>query len=392
MEEEKNQVSYGCGRNDAMFIMKQAKKTIHTQKVAIVHDSFLYQGGAERVLAELLRLFPQADVYIPLIAPQYLRVLRKNHRVFTSPLNLFPVPEKYASFLKPFVLLYWRLIDTRNYDLVISSSHSFSSKSVRTHAPTVHISYIHTPPKYLYAEKNEMHWIQSPFFQKIFRPFFTFLRKLDRVAAQRIDLLVANSHTTQRRIRQYYGLSSTVIYPPVALPKTKIAQKKPQHYLFHSRLVQQKGGELVVRAFNELKKPLVIVGTGSEEKKLKNLAQKHKNISFAGFVSDAKLEKIYAHTKALVLAAQDEDFGLVAVEAMARGVPVIALRSGGFAESVVQGKTGLLFDEYSLESLTQAVKDFEGRKWSPIACVQRAEKFSAPEFERKFMKLVHQSL
>ncbi|HCR80995.1 MAG: glycosyl transferase group 1 [Candidatus Pacebacteria bacterium GW2011_GWA1_46_10] len=376
--------------------MRQAKLSKQHQlkkmSVAIVHDSYLYQGGAERVLLSLLTLFPQADVYIPLIRKPYLKKLRQKHRVFTSIFNLVVWPEKYVSFIKPFILWYWRQLNLSQYNLVISSSHSFSAKSVKTQQPTLHIAYIHTPPRYLYQEFNEMSWLKKPLFKWLFAGFLTALRKIDYQAAQRPDILITNSKTTQQRIAKYYQRASQVIYPPVILPKNKTVKRtvSPKYYLFHSRLVKQKGAELVIRAFNQLKKPLVVVGEGSEKKRLQKLAQSH--IIFKGFLTDKNISKIYKDTKALVYGAVEEDFGLVPVEAMSYGVPVIAYASGGVRETVSHGKTGLLFNKYSLKSLTRAVKTFEQKSWSTIACTKQAQRFSENIFRQQFLTTINRQL
>jgi glycosyltransferase involved in cell wall biosynthesis len=384
--------------------MKQAESAKQTQlagskqradlkklRLAVVHDSYLYSGGAERVLESILQIFPQAEIYIPLIKKPYLKKLSQAYLVHTSLFNLIPLPTKYASFLKPLILVYWSQINLDRFDLVISSSHSFSAKSVKTKPPTLHLSYIHTPPRYLYREFNEMSWLKKPFFKLLFSWPLSYLRKKDWQAAQRVDQLIANSKTTQARIKKYYGRTSQVIYPPIKLPGSSVGQvTKPKHYLFHSRLVKQKGVLLVIEAFNKLGKPLLVVGTGPEEKRLKKMA--NQNIAFLGFVPDHKLARLYAQTKALVYAAIDEDFGLVPAEAMSYGVPVVAFDSGGIKETVVDGKTGLLFDRFSIKSLLEAVEEFERKNWSSKACRQQAKQFSAERFERQLLNLVQTQL
>jgi glycosyltransferase involved in cell wall biosynthesis len=313
---------------------KLPARRLKNLSVAVVHDSFIYLGGAERVLESMLELFPQADVYIPLISRPYLQKLQTRHRVFTSALNHIRPPEKYLSWLKPLVLMYWADLNLNKYDLVLSSSHSFSAKSVKVGQPTVHLSYIHTPPRYLYSEFNEMSWLKKAPFKWLSAGVLAWLRRQDVRTARRVNVLIANSKTTQARIKKYYQRQSLVIYPPVQLPSFMPPRStKPSYYLFHSRLVKQKGAELVISTFNQLGKPLMVVGTGPEEKRLKSIATK--NITFLGFVPDNQLAKLYAKTKALIYTSIDEDFGLVPVEAMAHGVPVIAFNSGGVRETVL---------------------------------------------------------
>lgn len=387
------------------MIMRQDKKALQSQltkkqpstklkslKVAIVHDSYFYLGGAERVLNSILQLFPQAEIYIPLIKDSYRLKLAERHRVYTSFLNAILLPEKLTSILKPLVIFYWEKLNLNTYDLVISSSHSFSSKSVRPGKNTLYIAYLHTTPRYLYSEFNEMNWLKKPLYQKILARLLNYLRTKDFQAAQRPEILIANSKTTQARIKKYYRRSSQVIYPPVKLPQKipTLPATKTKYYVFHSRLVKQKGGELIIRTFNKLKKPLIVVGTGPEEKKLRQLAGKH--ISFRGFIPEHKMTGIYAKAKALIFAAIEEDFGLIPVEAMSHGVPVIGYDSGGVRETVVNHKTGLLFHDYSLESLGRAVNSFEKRNWSANACRKQASKFAENKFQRKFLKIIHTQL
>lgn len=379
--------------------MRQAKKTRQSQfsrspaqlRVAIAHDSYLYEGGAERVLWQLLKLFPQADVFVALTKPRFQARLEQRHRVASSPFSVAWLPERWASALKLLVRWWWRSLNFSEYDLVISSSHSFSAKAVRAGVGIRHISYIHTPPRFLYNEFNEMSWLRWSVARWLLSGVLRRWRAADFHDAQGPDILIANSLTTQKRIQKYYQRSSVVIFPPVTAEGRGVSVTNKRHYfLFHSRLVKQKGVELVIKTFNKLKLPLVIVGDGAEKKRLERMAGR--NIKFLGFVPDKQLTQIYSRAKALVFAAQDEDFGLVPVEAMARGVPIIAFRSGGVTETVLPGKTGLLFDEYSLESLEEALRQFEKIKWSKTALQKHAARFSAQRFDQQFLKIVTQHM
>jgi len=358
------------------------------KKIAIVHDCYLHEGGAERVLQALLTIFPKADVYIPLITQKFATQLKKTHRLFVSSFNYSFFHNNLASLAKPFITYYFEHLNLKSYDLVISSSHSFSSKSVKIHKTTKHISYIHTPPRYLYKEYNEMNWIKNFPWNVLSWPLLQYLRKKDLEAAKRPDVLIANSKEVQARIKKYYHRQSLVIYPPVDLPTKKILVNKFQggHYLFHSRLVKQKGAELAIRTFNQLNLPLVIVGTGEQESYLKKIAGT--NIKFSGFISDKKLKQVYAHAKALIYCAIDEDFGLVPVEALARSAPVIAYNSGGVKETMIDGTTGVLFDEYSVQSLSQAVMVFNNSKFQSKMLQKQARKFSMLVFANKIKSLV----
>lgn len=364
-----------------------------TQKVAVVHDTFLHLGGAERVLLSLLKLFPDADLYVSLVSKKFVNTINKdrnNNKIQVSVYNHLAVSEKYASLLKPFIFWYWEHLDLSDYDLVISSSHSFSSKSVITKPKTLHISYVHTPPKYLYGEYNEMQFINRGAIKLLLYPLMSYLKSLDYRGAQRPDVIIANSKTVQKRIKRYYGRKSIIIYPPVNIPKLVKPKKNKEYYLFFSRLVKQKGAELAIKAFNALGKTLVIVGEGPEEARLKRVAED--NISFRGLIPDKHMRRIYSAAKALIYCSIDEDFGMVPVEAMAFGVPVIAYNSGGVSGTVVEGKTGLMFDNYSTDGLQRAVIKFERMEFSLRELKKHARKFSEEQFNKKFLKLVNISL
>ena len=364
-----------------------------SEKIAIIHDSFFHIGGAEQVLLTLVKMFPKADIYIPLLSRGGYREIKKHKakgKINRSLLSYLPLPEKYSSFLKPFVFLYWKCIDLSRYDLVISSSHSFSSKSVITGPQTLHISYIHTPPRYLYDEYNEMQFMNKGIIKILIAPLMTYLRKLDYIDAQRPDILVANSKNVQKRIEKYYKRKSIVIYPPVKLPKSENKTTSKNYYLFFSSLVKQKGAELAVKTFNSLKKPLVVVGTGPRKTYLKKLAKD--NIKFKGFIPERDKGKIYAGAKALVYCSIEEDFGMVPVEAMAHGVPVIAYKSGGVSETIVDGKTGLLFNKHSIEDLQRVIAKFEGMKFSSSACKNQAKQFSEKIFIKSLLNLIRENI
>ncbi len=352
-------------------------------RVAIIHDHFLYLGGAERVLFALLKMYPSADVYMAFATPQNVEYIKKltSGKIFTSPFNKISLGGKIADWYKPLLYLWWENLDLSSYDLVISSSHSFSSKSVVTKLPTFHISYIHTPPRYLYNEYNETSWTHHPIAQALLSPLFSWVRHKDYAAAQRPNALIANSKTVQQRIKRYYGRESIVIYPPIRIPpKTVLRDRKPTYFLCVSRLVKQKGIGLAVRTCNAMNVPLVIVGTGPQERYLRSIAGP--TVTFYGFVPDDQMGEVYRKAKAVLFYAIDEDFGLVPVEAMAHGVPVVGYGSGGVRETVVDGKTGILFSDYSISGLQGTMHRFSRHSWSPHFLRRQAEKFS----EKKFMK------
>lgn len=349
--------------------------------IAIIHDVFIEFGGAERVLLALLDLYPTADVYIPLFRNDR-RVEIHQHtkgKIITSYFNFIPFIHSASIVLKPLLYLYWETLDLKEYDLVISSSHSFSSKSVITGPNTLHVSYIHTPPRYLYAEYNETRILHHPMMQMLLSPLLSWLRVRDFIGAQRPDVLIANSKTVQARIKKYYRRDSTVIYPPVQIPK-KLRKRNPQYFLCVSRLAKQKGIDLAIFACNDLRERLVIIGEGGQEKYLRSIAGP--TIEFWGRVPDEQMAPVWAGAKALIYPSIDEDFGIVPVEAMAHGVPVIGHNSGGTKETVVDGKTGVLFEKWTTVELIRTLKKCKNMN-TPTKMIQNyAARFSSIIFNK----------
>jgi len=357
-------------------------------KVAIIHDVFIEFGGAERVLLALLKIYPDADVYTPLLSEKWLPLLKTKTRgrIISSDFNTIPFVHSASILLKPLLYLYWEQLDLSKYDLVISSSHSFSSKSVITGPKTLHVSYIHTPPRYLYTEYNETRVLKHPVLKILLSPLMSWLRIRDFVGAQRPDVLIANSKTVQARIKKYYRRDSVVIYPPVHIPK-KIKTGKKEYYLCVSRLSKQKGIDLAVKTCTRHHLPLWVIGTGSQEEYLKSIAGP--TVHFKGWIPDDKMSDVYAHTKALLYCSIDEDFGMVPVEAMAHGVPVIGYKSGATDETVIDNTTGILFNTYSVRSLANAISRFEKSKIIPSACIKRARLFSESKFSQKLYSYIN---
>lgn len=358
------------------------------KSIAIVHDSFLYFGGAERVLFILIELFPKADIYTSLIKNEFKdQILKKSDgKIYSSRLSKLPFIDKYASYLKPYFFHYfWKRLNLKQYDLVISSSHSFCAHWIKTDQK--HISYIHTTPRFLHEEYNQMFHLKHPLIKLITKPYFDYLRKKNLEELQKINCLITNSINVKNRLKKYYDLSAEVIYPPINtehVKKTKNNIQKNNNYLFFSRLVKQKGIDLVVKTFNENKKPLVVVGTGSKEKKWQAMAKK--NIKFLSFVSDKRMSKIYQESKALIYASIDEDFGMIPVEAMSYGLPVIAYKSGGTKETVINKKTGLFFSKHTQKSLNLAISKFEKMTFNRQNCVNRALEFDQNIFKKQIIK------
>lgn len=360
------------------------------QKIAIVHDSFTEFGGAERVLFYLIRIFPQADIYTSLIKNEFCKEIYKNStgKLHFSKFSNLSFTTKYPSFFKPYFFhYYWEKLNLDKYDLVISSSHSFCAHFIKV--KNKHLCYMYTTPRFLHDEFNEISWLKKSVIKNIFDPYFNYLRKKNKKKLHMIDLLIADSINVQKRIKKYYDLQSTVIYPPAGLEKNKKCKIDTQakHYLFFSRLVKQKGIELVIKTFNNNQKSLLVVGTSNQEKKWQKMA--NSNIQFLGFVSEDKLVNIFNKSKALIYASINEDFGMIPVEAMNYGLPIIAYKSGGSIETVIDNVTGLFFKDYNEKCLNQTIEKFEKLIFDKKKCIKQAKKFSKEKFEKKFLEEIN---
>ena len=352
--------------------------------IALVHDWLTNMAGAERVLLQLLSIYPEADVYTSIYDPQKCPAFEKHH-VQTTYLQNHAIFRKYREALVPYTPLAFESLDLSNYDMVISNT-TFAAKGVITKPETIHICYCHTPTRYLWEpelDDRASRGMFSSFRKKVAHN----LRIWDRVAAERPDYYLGNSETVKKRIKKYYKRDAVVVYPPVDIdrfqydPETVI----DDYFLFVSRLIGYKRADLVVEAFNELNLPLKIIGSGPEETKLRKIAGN--NIEFLGKLSDEDLTKYYAGAKAFIFPAE-EDFGIVPVEAMACGRPVIAYGRGGAAETVIDGKTGLHFKPQTVDALVAAVKKFNPNDYDGAEIRRQAEKFSNHRFEIKFSETV----
>jgi glycosyltransferase involved in cell wall biosynthesis len=356
-------------------------------KVALVYDRVNKWGGAERVLLTLHEMFPDAPLYTSVYNPETAPWARVFPTVIPSFLNKVGFLRNRHELLAPLMPLAFERFNFNDYDLVISVS-SEAAKGIITKPTTLHICYCLTPTRYLWSHYAD--YFKGATFKGIARPLVSYLKNWDKIAAQRPDEMIAISSEVQNRIKRYYSRDSEIIYPPVKIEKFKTAKTNPQlrttnYYLVVSRLVPYKKVDLVVEAFNDLKLPLVIVGTGSEESGLKSKSKK--NIIFKGYISDEELIGYYRQAKALIF-PQEEDFGLVAVEAQAAGTPVIAYKRGGILDTLKDGTTGVFFEKQTKDALIKAVKIFEKVKFTKTHLINNAERFSEDIFKDNFLKLV----
>jgi len=385
-------------------------------RIALVHDCLWEYGGAERVVEAMHEIWPDAPVYTSFVDKKGLGrhwERFKNWDIRTSWVEHVWIIRKLISPLRFLIPLIWKSFDFKGFDVVISSSGWFISRGVHVKKPTVHISYIHHPPRNLYGYATgsdlEKYWIVRAYAHII----NFFLRHYDFEAAQNVDYIIANSKETARRVWKFYRRKATVIYPPVEIgirnTKEHVTRKTENlslvtchlspksYYLSVGRLSWAKRVDLIIQACNQLKLPLVVVGTGKEEKELKQIAGP--TVEFLGSVSDEELTLLYTNAKALIFSALDEDFGMVPVEAMAAGTPVIGLAQGGVKETVIdarsassgQGPTGVLFEKADEKNLIHAIKRFKQlsqyHHWSDD-CKKWAQRFNKQRFQKSLKRFI----
>jgi glycosyltransferase involved in cell wall biosynthesis len=373
-------------------------------KVALVHDYIKEYGGAERVLEALTEVYPDAPIYTSFYKRNSTAYKRfENKKIIASWVQYFPFfGSKLYSPLRFLTPLIWGSFNFSKYDLVISSASWYIAKGFGSHQPSaishkpIEICYCHTPPRWLYGYTTSINF-QKYWPVKVYaRIVGHFLRLYDFKQAQKVDYFIANSKEVQSRIKKFYRRDSTVIYPPVSLPKVQNI-KKGDYYFIVSRIVGAKGLDLAVEAALKTGFQLKIAGSPAgyyfEHDKLVKRARstssgQAQNVEFLGQVTDEELAKLYKGAKAFLALSQDEDFGITPVESMLSSTPVIAFNGGGYKETVLQGRTGILFDDYSVGGLIEAIKKFESSKFNPKDCVEQAEKFSKERFKKEIKEFV----
>ncbi len=375
-------------------------------KIALVHDYLREYGGAERVVEVMHEIWPKAPLYTSFVDWEALGVHASRFRdwdIRPSWVQNNPLVKKLHSPLRFLAARIWESFDFKEYDVVLSSSGWFISRGVQTVPPTVHICYLHHPPRNLYGYATGS-YVQKYWPVRVYASLVNFyMRHYDFQTAQRVNWFIANSQETARRIEKFYRRKAAVIYPPINMPKIIKTNKKKEYFLSVGRLAWAKRVDLAIAACKRLKLPLKIVGSGMEEGALRKIAARppsagaegaagwRPKVEFLGAVSDAELSRLYAGAKALIFCALDEDFGMVPVEAMAAGVPVIALGQGGVLETVIEGKTGVLFKKPEVADLIAAIKRFMSlsRNWAGD-CRAQAQKFSKERFKRELKNFVEE--
>jgi glycosyltransferase involved in cell wall biosynthesis len=353
-------------------------------RVALIHDFLLDLRGGERVFAAICDAYPEADVYTAVYdekgtegrfaarAPQstYLQRLRPTARTFRPLLPFYP------SAIES--------LDLRGYDIVVSSSSAWAH-GVLVDPGAVHVCYCHNPFRYAWNEREATVSARSAVTRAPLRALLSRWRRWDWIAAQRVDTYVANSAITAARIRRYFGRESTVLHPPVELARFSPGPVGA-HYLVLAELMAHKRIDVAIRAFNALGLPLVVVGDGPESRRLRRLAGP--TVRLTGRLSDDGVADLLRTSQALVVTAEEE-FGIAAVESLASGRPVIALRSGGVLETVTAGRTGVFYEPADdPQALAAVVRSFHPGAVDPADCVTAARRFGVERFQERLRTIV----
>ncbi len=352
--------------------------------LAIVTEWLNVYGGAERMLAEILRLHPHGQIHALIHNRENLigTPLEGIH-VKTSFMQKIPRVEHLYRGLLPIMPLAIESMNVGKFDVVLSISHAVAH-GIKTTRDQVHISYVCTPMRYAWHLENDylnLHHLDKPLIGSAARLTLSLLRRWDSRSAARADHLLAISHWIAQKIQQAWGRESQVIYPPVNVTRFQPAMQRDDFYLHVSRLVPYKMTAEIIRAFNELKLPLIVVGDGPQLTALQKLAGE--NIQMLGFQSDDVVTDLMNRAKGFVYMAV-EDFGIAMVEAQAAGCPVIAYEKGGAAEIVRDGQSGLLFQEQTSRGLIEAVLKSRGMKLNSKAAHENATRFSSERFANEF--------
>lgn len=328
-------------------------------------------------------MFPDAPIYTLFYDKNATKNVFGDRDIRTSFLQKIPFLSKYHRLFPLLMPVAIEQFDFSSFDVVISISASFA-KGIITKPRTRHICLCLTPPRFLWDNSHKFveEFGYPKFIKKFFPPFISYLRIWDKEAAYRVDEFWAISGFVKDRIKKYYSKNSDIIYPPVDVSNFYISNEIRNYFLMVGRLVAYKCFDLGIKSFNKLKIPLKVVGSGPEMERLKKLAGT--NIEFLGSVSDNELSEFYSKAQALVF-PQEEDFGIVPLEAMASGRPVIAFKGGGAQETILEGETGLFFDKQEVDSVVKIVKSFQQRNFNPAICRSQAEKFNIEIFKKKVL-------
>lgn len=369
--------------------------TLPSPRIALVTDWLTNMGGAEPLLLELHKLYPDAPIYTSVYDKEALPAFKDCDVRTTYLQKILPKFIRYKHVLWPVLRAYaFRKLDLSDYDIIISTA-SAEAKAVKKRPDAVHICYCHTPTRYYWSHYEEFRKeFNFGFLTPLIRPFIPlfvkWMRRLDLKSVSGVDVFIANSTVTQQRIKKYYDRPSTIIHPPIDVERFTPSPKTERHgFVMWGRHVPYKRFDLAIEACNSLGAELTILGSGPDTERLKKLAGP--TITFAGRVSDDKLVRIAQHSKAFLF-PNEEDFGMSAAEALAAGTPVIAYAKGGALDIVQDGETGILFTDQSVTGLTEAMKRFETYSFLPATLHRKSKRFAKGLFATKIQKIVRDNL
>lgn len=359
-------------------------------RVAIIHYWLVEEAGGEKVVEQIARIFPHADIFTLVRDRKFTDHFLPGRRIFVSFLQKIPGAKRLYRHFLPLMPYALEALDVSGYDLIISSE-SGPAKGIIPPLDAMHICYCHTPMRYLWDHFHEYRRESGAIGRIAMAVFGPSLRAWDVLTAARVDAFVANSRHTARRIARYYRREAQVIAPPVDIDTFAPSPIRGDYYLIGGRHVGYKRIDLAIAMANRLGRRLIVTGQGPKTAALKRMAGP--TVEFAGRVPFAKLAILYAECRAFLLPGE-EDFGIAPVEAMASGRPVIAYGRGGALDTVVPGLSGQLFDEQSVDGLCAAIEDFEATedRFDSDAIRQHAERFSIARFRADFTAFVRASL
>jgi glycosyltransferase involved in cell wall biosynthesis len=350
-------------------------------KVAIIHYWLVGMRGGEKVIEALCEMYPQADIFTHVYVPEMVSDRIRQHRIIPTFINSLPrAARMYKNYL-PLMPLALEQLDRRGYDLIISSE-SGPAKGIIAPSDAVHVCYCHSPMRYIWNMYHDYRKSAGRLARLMMPPLSHYLRMWDVTSAARVDSFVANSATVARRIHRFYGVDSTIIHPPVDTAAFSIAapSQLDDYYLMAGELVSYKRPDLAVRAFNQMKLKLVVIGGGEMLDEIRRIAGP--TVTVLGSLPFDMLKHHYARCRALIFPGE-EDFGMVPVEAMASGRPVVAFGQGGATETVTRDVSGVFFAEQSADAIASAVRSLDGIEIDSEKIAASADRFGRDQFLRK---------
>lgn len=363
------------------------RPSINKQKrIAIVHDALVVPAGSERVALNISDIFPTAPIYTSVYLPENTYPEFRSKEIHTLPSAHWIKNERQFKGLFPWWYLGFSSLDLSQYDIIISSA-NYLAKFINPPPASTHICYLHNPIRFLwkpnvYSHRSIPYGRASLFLLRLLLPA---LRRIDIAKTRKLEHVITNSHNIAGQLQKIYQLHADVIYPPIDVDSYPISNTHEDYYFYAGRLISHKHVDLAIRACNKLNRRLIIAGEGLERANLEKIAGG--SIQFVGRVTDDQLKTLYANCRALLFPS-DEDFGLVPVEAQAAGRPVIAYRSGGALETVIESQTGVFFDKQDEESIIEAILQSERMTFSSAVIRQNARRFDLQNFESQILAYV----